>query len=83
LPDARGVIHVPEGGEVLFALNGLSSLIDGQGVHVLTFQTAAPSYLWLNEVVAVGEGTVDVEHSRLAMRYYECGVEAPVPDFMS
>jgi hypothetical protein len=81
LPDARGVIHVPESGEVLFALNGLSSLNDGQGVHVMTFQTAAPSYLWINDVVAVGEGTIDVEHARLAMRYYECGVEAPVHDF--
>ena len=81
LPDARGVIHVPDGGEVLFALTGLSSLTDGSGVHVMTFQTAAPSYLWLNDVLAVGEGTIDVEHSQLAMRYYECGVELPVPDF--
>jgi hypothetical protein len=83
LPDARGVIHLPEDGEVLFALNGLSSLTDGLGVHVMTFQTAEASHLWLNDVIAVGEGTIDVEHSRLAMRYYECGVEAPIPDFMS
>lgn len=82
LPDARGVIHVAEGGEVLFALTGLSSLVDGRGVHVMTFQTAAPSHLWLNNLIAVGEGTVDVEHARLSMRYYECGAEAPVPDFM-
>ena len=83
LPDARGVIHVPEDGEVLFALNGLSSLTDGLGVHVITFQTAVASHLWLNDVIAVGEGTIDVEHSRLTMRYYECGVEAPILDFMS
>lgn len=82
LPDARGVIHLPGDGEVLFALNGLSSLSDGLGVHVMTFQTAVSSYLWLNNVIAVGEGTIDVEHARLAMRYYECGVEAPIPDFM-
>ena len=55
LPDARGVIHLPDGGEVLFALNGLSSLGDGLGVHVMTFQTAASSHLWLNDVIAVGE----------------------------
>ena len=77
LPDARGVIHAGDA-EVLFALTGLSSLDDGQGVHVVTFQTAAPAYLWLNEVLAVGEGTIDVERSRLAMRYYECRVELPL-----
>ena len=82
LPDARGVIHVADG-EVLFALTGLSSLTDGSGIHVMTFQTAAPSHLWLNDVVAVGEGTIDVEHARLAMRYYECGIELPVPDFQT
>lgn len=81
LPDARGVINVPDVGAVLFALNGLSSLTDGRGVHVITFQTAASSHLWLNNVLAVGEGTIDVEHARLSMRYYECVVELPIPDF--
>jgi hypothetical protein len=83
LPDARGVIHVPGNGEVLFALNGLSSLTDGRGVHVMTFQTAAATHVWLNKVIAVGEGTIDVERARLAMRYYECGVEAPIADFLA
>src|SRR3954470_6070288 len=78
-PDARGVIDVADG-VVLFALTGLSSLTDGRGVHVLTFQTAAPSHLWLNDVIAVGEGSIDVEHRRLAMRYYQCTVELPLPD---
>src|SRR3954462_14171553 len=78
-PDARGVIHVDDG-MVLFTLTGLSSLTDGRGVHVLTFQTDAPSHLWLNDVIAVGEGSIDVEHRRLAMRYYECTVELPLPD---
>jgi hypothetical protein len=82
LPDARGVIHLPGHGEALFALNGLSSLGDGLGVHVMTFETAVSSYLWLNNVISVGEGIIDVEHARLTMRYYECGVEAPIPDFM-
>ena len=82
LPDARGVIHLAAGGEVLFALTGLSSLADGLGVHVMTFQTVTPSHLWLNDVLAVGEGTIDVEHARLTMRYYECCVEAPISDFM-
>ena len=79
-PDARGVLHVDDV-EVLFALSGLSSLEDGQGVHVMTFQTAASAHLWLNDVLAIGEGTIDVEHSRLAMRYYECRVELPLAHF--
>ena len=29
----------------------------------MTFQTAAPTYLWLNDVLAIGEGTIDVEHA--------------------
>lgn len=80
LPDARGVILTQDGAELLFALTGMSSLADGQGVHVMTFQTSAPAYLWLNDVVALGEGTIDTEHARLAMRYYECRVELPLED---
>ncbi len=83
LPDARGVIHLPEGGEVLFTLTGLSSLTDGRALHVLMFQTSAPSHLWLNSVLALGEGTIDVEHSRLDVRYYECRAEVPVADFLA
>ena len=49
----------------------------------MTFQTAAPTYLWLNDVLAIGEGTIDVEHARLAMRYYECRVELPLEHFVS
>lgn len=78
-PDARGVIHVDDG-IVLFTLTGLSSLADGRGVHVVTFQTDAPSHLWLNDVIAVGEGSIDVARGRLSMRYYECKVELPLPD---
>lgn len=76
-PDARGVIHV-EDGVVLFTLTGLSSLQDGRGVHVLTFQSEAPSHRWLDDVIAIGEGTIDAEHARLQMRYYECEVELPL-----
>jgi hypothetical protein len=79
-PDARGVIHV-DGGEILFELAGLSSLTDGSGIHVLTFETGQSAYTWLNHVIAVGEGTVDVENARLAMRYYACTAELPLPLF--
>jgi hypothetical protein len=77
-PDARGVVHLGDGQFVLFSLTGLSSLTDGRGVHVVTFHTDAPSHTWLNDVIAIGEGTIDVEHSHLSMRYYECVVELPL-----
>jgi hypothetical protein len=66
---------------VLFDLGGLSWLRDGRGVHVMRFETAVPDHRWLNDVIAIGEGVVDVQHSRLSMRYYECIVELPVADF--
>lgn len=82
-PDAAGVIFLSSGGEVLFRLHGLSSLREGRGVHVMSFETAAPDHRWLNDVIAVGEGVVDVENDRLSMRYYECGVDLPITDFMA
>lgn len=83
LPDARGVIHLTEGGDVLFGLRGLSSLTDGRGVHFMTFETADADHRWLNDVVAVGEGAIDVERGQLSMRYYECMVELPLSDFLN
>jgi hypothetical protein len=71
-PDARGFIVVESGEVVLFTLTGLSSLVDGRGVHVLTFQTEDPEHLWLNETLAIGEGSIDAVRGLLAMRYYEC-----------
>ena len=71
-PDSRGFITVASGGFVFFTLTGLSALSDGQGIHVLTFQTEDPDHLWLNTVLAIGEGAIDVERRVLAMRYYEC-----------
>ena len=74
-PDARGVIRTASGGLVLFELRGLSSLADGRGVHVLMFQTEDVDHIWLNEVLAIGEGSIDPERRLLAMRYYECIVD--------
>ena len=74
-PDAHGSLVVGDDAFVLFTLTGMSSLEDGSGVHVMTFRTGHEPYRWLNRVIAVGEGTVDVETSRLAMRYYECIVD--------
>jgi hypothetical protein len=74
-PDARGVIELPSGEPLLFRLAGLASLTDGRAIHVMTFQTHDPGHAWLNDVVAVGEGSVDRSRGLLAMRYYECIVD--------
>jgi hypothetical protein len=71
-PDARGRIELDEGGIVLFELHGLSNLDDGSGIHVITFKTAHEPFLWLNDVIAVGEGSIDVQQQALQMSYYEC-----------
>jgi hypothetical protein len=74
-PDASGVVEVAGGGFVLFTLTGMSSLTEGRGVHVMTFQTDDAQHSWLNEVIAVGEGSIDPVRAVLAMRYYACVVD--------
>ncbi len=57
---------------MLFSLTGMSSLASGSGVHVMTFQTADAAHGWLNDVIAVGEGSIDPDRGLLAMRYHVC-----------
>ncbi len=71
-PNAHGAIEVAGGGCVLFTLTGMSSLADSSGIHVLTFQTEDDSLSWLNDVFAIGEGSIGADKGVLAMRYYEC-----------
>ena len=71
-PDARGVVDVSGGEFVLFTLTGMSSLTNGSGIHVMTFQTESADLGWLNDVIAVGEGSIDPDRGLLAMRYYAC-----------
>ncbi len=79
-PDARGVVEVGPDAFVLFSLTGLSDLSVGSGVHVITFTSEHESLRWLNEVIAVGEGAIDVRAGALSMRYYECVVDhLPAP----
>ena len=75
LPDARGTIEIGDQAFVLFTLTGLSNLTDGAGVHVLTFMTEHEPHLWLNEVIAIGEGSTDTAAGALSMRYYSCHVD--------
>lgn len=74
-PDGQGTIAVADDAFVLFKITGMSSLTDGQGVHVLTFRTEHEPHLWLNQVIAVEEGSIDPDAGVLAMRYYSCQVD--------
>lgn len=74
-PEAHGSVRLPGDGFVLFTVTGLSSLVDGSGVHVMTFVTEHEEHTWLNAVIALGEGSVDAERGLLAMRYYRCEVD--------
>jgi hypothetical protein len=69
------VLEVADGGVVLFTLSGLSNLTTSEGVHVMTFLTEHERSLWLNDVIALGEGSIDLEAQALSMRYYACEVE--------
>jgi hypothetical protein len=57
-------------GFVLLSVTGMSSLTNGSGVHVITFQTENVAHGWLNDVIAIGEGSIDPDRAVLAMRYY-------------
>jgi uncharacterized protein DUF3237 len=71
-PDASGALTTPDGATVLFRVGGNGYPQGGRAVHVLTFEVDDERYSWLNDVVAVGEGSVDTERGVLRMRYYEC-----------
>ena len=64
-----------DGGFVLFSLTGMSSLTNGSGVHVMKFQTENAAHDWLNDVIAIGEGSIDPDRGVLAMRCYACVVD--------
>jgi hypothetical protein len=82
-PEGRGVLEVAGGGFVLFSVTGMSSLTSGSEIHVMTFQTADAVHGWLNDIIAIGEGSVDPDRGLLAMRYYACvadylpGIDTP------
>ena len=60
------------GGFAPFSVTGMSSLTCGSRIHVMRFQTAGAAHGWLNDVIAIGEGSIDPDWGMLAMRYYAC-----------
>lgn len=81
VPDAHGVIETDDGARIVFHLAGYSTPIEASStkraiVSPATFASDDDRYRWLNDVVAVGEGTIDFETLRLGMRYYAAVNEA-------
>lgn len=75
-PDAAGALTTDDGKTVLFRVRGNGYPQGGRAVHVLTFEVDDEAYAWLNDIVAVGEGSVD--GGVLRIRYFECvGSAAP------
>jgi hypothetical protein len=60
---------------IVFHLAGYNAAIEGSSnkraiVSLTTFATDDDRYRWLNDVVAVREGTIDFQTLRVRMRYY-------------
>ena len=63
LPNVRGLIRTPDQAEVLIEMSGRTIFADSATGHQLlfvTFESAEPAYGWLNDVICVGEGRIDV-----------------------
>jgi hypothetical protein len=69
-PQAAGALTTEDGATVLFQVGGNGYPQAGRALHVLTFEVDDERYAWLNDVVAVGEGSVD--GGVLRIRYFEC-----------
>lgn len=81
MPDAHGVIDTDDGARIVFHLGGYSTAVEGSPstrgiVSPATFATDDDRYRWLNDVLAVGEGSIDFETLRLRLAYFEVVNEA-------
>jgi len=69
-PQAAGALTTGDGRTILFQVGGNGYPQAGRALHVMTFEVDDEAYAWLNDVVAIGEGSVD--GGVLRMRYFEC-----------
>jgi hypothetical protein len=77
VPDAHGVIETDDGARIVFHLGGYSLVLEGEParrgiVSPATFATDDERYRWLNDVIAIGEGSIDFTTLRLRMSYHRC-----------
>jgi hypothetical protein len=85
LPAVRGFIRTPDEAEVMIEMFGRTTF-DGSGTgHQMLFtlfESAAPSYTWLNDVICVAEGRIDTAtiESRIDVHLCETSPPDPEPD---
>lgn len=78
LPNARGVISTGDEAEVLFDLTGRTVFLDVDGTTVgrqllmTLFESEAPDYAWLNDVVCMTEGVVDPQRLSAHFEVHLC-----------
>lgn len=83
LPDIRGVITTGDGATILFSMDGRTIWVDtpngrlGNQLLRVLFEAEDERYRWLNDIVCVSEGAVDLQGGRMPrqvghFRVYVC-----------
>src|SRR5689334_22430892 len=65
---APGAIEVGDQALALSTLTGLSNLTNGSGIHLHEVHDGARAHLRLNEVIAIGQGSIDAAAGTQSMR---------------
>ena len=81
MPNITGVIETDDGATVLYETTGVSlPPSEGSTRRLITstvrFHAGAEAYRWLNEVVAVEEGVIDIATGALRTRMWVCSPDA-------
>ena len=76
-PNARGVVTVRDGSQLLVSIHGQSVHEDATGTHRailarIELTTEAEPYRWLNTCFLVGEGEIDEERGTLWLDAFVC-----------
>jgi hypothetical protein len=78
LPNVFGHLATHDGADVLFHMTGRTTFVDGVGQQnlVLLFEAADERYLWLERIVCVAEGTIDMATKAMRAELYACTPDA-------
>ncbi|HEX9531446.1 MAG TPA: DUF3237 family protein [bacterium] len=76
-PDAHGVVTTDDGAQILMTMRGynIPAKVSGERGSVVatcTFSSSEAKYRWLNNVIAVVEGTRDPERNETRLKAYAC-----------
>jgi hypothetical protein len=83
LPAVRGFIQTQDDAEVMIEMSGRTTF-DNSGIgHQMLFtlfESADPSYTWLNDVICVAEGRIDTATIESRIDVHLCETRPPAPD---